>query len=85
MVDYSFPITSFKSTFGNHTRTVSESTISHPSFSILIISKFTTSKIFIALSSPTEQSKAPSELTAMLSTTPDGILKNKQKHSSFRE
>lgn len=44
--------------------------MTHPSLSMLIMSKFTTSKTFIALSSPIEHNNAPSELTAMLSITP---------------
>lgn len=54
----------------NLMRNLSKSTATHPSFSMLIMSKFTTSKTFIALSSPTEQNSAPSELAAMLSITP---------------
>ena len=44
--------------------------ITHPNFSILIMSKLTTSNTFMAWSSPTEQRRAPSALTAMLSITP---------------
>lgn len=43
----------------------------HPSFSMLIMSKLTTSNTFIAWSSPTEQKSAPSALTAMHSITPE--------------
>lgn len=47
------------------------------------MSKFTTSNTFIALSSPTEQNNAPSELTAILSITPIEI--NEIKSSNTNE
>ncbi len=42
----------------------------YPSLSMLIMSKLTTSKTFMAWSSPTEQNSAPSALTEIPSITP---------------
>lgn len=64
---------------GIPTRNIQKGKLTYPSFSMLIMSKFTTSKTFIALSSPTEQNNAPSELAAMLSTMPM-VVKPEKKH-----